>query len=120
MLLGLIRLDQGVAVNVLKKFGISLENLRLEIEKQIGTGPDPKVAGSFPFTPRVKKVIALAQKEARKLNHTYVGTEHILLGLLLEGGGVAAKILRASNVRTEEARKEILNELDPNYDPKSH
>jgi ATP-dependent Clp protease ATP-binding subunit ClpC len=75
-----------VAVNVLRRFGLDLETVRLEVEKQVGTGPEQKMLGNIPYTPRVKKVLALAQKEARALNHTYVGTEHILLGLLREGG----------------------------------
>src|SRR2546430_2423574 len=89
LLLGLIKLGQGVAVNVLQKLGLDLETVRMEVEKQVGTGPDQKMIGNIPYTPRVKKVLALAAKEAKALNHTYVGTEHILLGLLREGEGVA-------------------------------
>jgi len=115
LLLGLIKLGQGVAVNVLQKMGLELETVRMEVEKQVGTGPDQKMIGNIPYTPRVKKVIALAQKEAKNLNHTYVGTEHLLLGLLREGDGVAAKVLRALDVDIEQARQEILKELDPNF-----
>ena len=115
LLLGLIKLGQGVAVNVLQKMGLDLETVRMEVEKQVGTGPDQKMIGNIPYTPRVKKVIALAQKEAKNLNHTYVGTEHLLLGLLREGDGVAAKVLRALDVDIELARQEILKELDPNF-----
>jgi ATP-dependent Clp protease ATP-binding subunit ClpC len=115
LLLGLIKLGQGVAVNVLQKMGLDLETVRLEVEKQVGTGPDQKMVGNIPYTPRVKKVIALAQKEAKNLNHTYVGTEHLLLGLLREGDGVAAKVLRALDVDIELCRQEILKELDPNF-----
>ena len=86
LLLGLIKLGQGVAVNVLQKMGLDLETVRMEVEKQVGTGPDQKMIGNIPYTPRVKKVLALASKEAKALNHTYVGTEHILLGLLRDGG----------------------------------
>jgi ATP-dependent Clp protease ATP-binding subunit ClpC len=114
-LLGLIKLGQGVAVNVLQKMGLDLETVRMEVEKQVGTGPDQKMIGNIPYTPRVKKVIALAQKEAKNLNHTYVGTEHLLLGLLREGDGVAAKVLRALDVDIEQCRQEILKELDPNF-----
>jgi ATP-dependent Clp protease ATP-binding subunit ClpC len=71
--------------------------------------------GNIPYTPRVKKVLALAAKEAKALNHTYVGTEHILLGLLLEGDGVASRVLKTFGVETERARQEILKELDPNF-----
>ena len=95
LLLGLIKLGQGVAVNVLQKMGLDLETVRMEVEKQTPSGPDQKMIGNIPYTPRVKKVIALAQKEAKNLNHTYVGTEHLLLGLLREGDGVAVKVLRA-------------------------
>jgi len=115
LLLGLIKLGQGVAVNVLQSMGIDLETVRLEVEKQVGSGPDQKMIGNIPYTPRVKKVIALAQKEAKNLNHTYVGTEHLLLGLLREGDGVAAKVLRALDVDIEEARQRVLKELDPNF-----
>ncbi len=115
LLLGLIKLGQGVAVNVLTKMGLDLETVRMEVEKQVGTGPDQKMIGNIPYTPRVKKVIALAQKEAKNLNHTYVGTEHLLLGLLREGDGVAAKVLRSLDVDIEVARQETLKELDPNF-----
>ena len=115
VLLGLARLGQGVAVTVLFKLGITLENLRAEIEKQVGTGPDQKMIGNIPYTPRVKKVLALATKEAKALNHTYVGTEHILLGLLREGDGVAARVLQNFGVDVEKTRAEVLKELDPNF-----
>jgi ATP-dependent Clp protease ATP-binding subunit ClpC len=115
LLLGLIKLGQGVAVNVLQKMGLDLETVRMEVEKQVGTGPDQKMIGNIPYTPRVKKVLALASKEAKALNHTYVGTEHILLGLLREGDGVAAKVLKNLDVDIEQARQEILRELDPNF-----
>ena len=115
LLLGLIKLGQGVAVNVLQRMGIDLETVRMEVEKQIGTGPDQKMIGNIPYTPRVKKVLALASKEAKALNHTYVGTEHILLGLLREGDGMAAKVLQNLDVDIEQCRQEILKELDPNF-----
>ena len=114
LLLGLIKLGQGVAVNVLQKMGLDLETVRMEVEKQVGTGPDQKMIGNIPYTPRVKKVLALAAKEAKALNHTYVGTEHILLGLLREGDGVAARVLKNLDVDIEQTRQEILKELDPN------
>ena len=115
LLLGLIKLGQGVAVNVLQKMGLDLETVRMEVEKQVGTGPDQKMIGNIPYTPRVKKVLALAAKEAKALNHTYVGTEHILLGLLREGDGVAARVLKNLDVDIEQTRQEILKELDPNF-----
>src|SRR5213595_1871907 len=117
LLLGLIKLGQGVAVNVLQKMGLDLETVRMEVEKQVGSGPETKMVGNIPYTPRVKKVLALAGKEAKALNHSYVGTEHILLGLLREGEGVAARVLKSLEVDIERTRNEILKELDPNFTP---
>src|ERR1700716_521065 len=117
LLLGLIKLGQGVAVNVLQKVGLELETVRMEVEKQVGSGPETKMVGNIPYTPRVKKVLALAGKEAKALNHSYVGTEHILLGLLREGEGVAARVLKSLEVDIERTRNEILKELDPNFTP---
>ena len=116
LLLGLIKLGQGVAVNVLQKMGLDLETVRMEVEKQVGSGPDTKVSGNIPYTPRVKKVLALAGKEAKALHHSYVGTEHILLGLLREGDGVAARVLKSLDIDLERARNEVLKELDPNFE----
>ncbi|RRJ97668.1 ATP-dependent Clp protease ATP-binding subunit [Opitutaceae bacterium TAV4] len=115
ILLGLIKLGQGVAVSVLQKMGLDLETVRAAVEKQVGTGQETKSQGSIPYTPRVKKVLALAGKEAKALNHSYVGTEHILLGLLREGEGVAARVLKALEVDIERVRQEILRELDPQF-----
>src|SRR5216117_2553212 len=117
LLLGLIKLGQGVAVNVLQKMGLDLETVRMEVEKQVGSGPETKMVGNVPYTPRVKKVLALAGKEAKALNHSYVGTEHILLGLLREGEGVAARVLKTLELDIERTRNEILKELDPNFTP---
>ncbi len=115
LLLGLIKLGQGVAVNVLQRMGLDLENVRQEVEKEVRGGAEGKVSGNIPYTPRVKKVLSLAAKEAKALNHTYVGTEHILLGLLREGDGVAAKVLKNLDVDIELCRQEILKELDPGF-----
>ncbi len=117
VLLGLLALGQGVAVNVLQKMGLDLETVRLEVEKAVNVGPETKTVGNVPFTPRAKKVLALAGSEARALNHAYVGTEHILLGLLREGEGVAARVLKNLNVDLEKTRIEIMKELDPNFEP---
>ena len=117
LLLGLIKLAQGVAVNVLQKMNLDLETVRMEVEKQVGSGPETKMVGNIPYTPRVKKVLALAGKEAKSLSHSYVGTEHILLGLLREGEGVAARVLKNLEVDIERTRNEILRELDPNFTP---
>ena len=115
LLLGLINLGQGVAVNVLQKMGLDLQTVRSAVEKQVGVGPESKPSGNVPYTPRVKKVLALAGKEAKSLNHSYVGTEHILLGLLREGEGVAARVLKSLEVDIDNCRNEILSELDPNF-----
>lgn len=115
LLLGLIKLGQGVAVNVLQKMGLDLETVRFEVEKHVPSGPSQKIIGTIPYTPRVKKVLNLASKEAKQLSHTYVGTEHILLGLLREGDGVAAKVLKTLDVDIEQTRQEVLRELDPNF-----
>ncbi len=115
LLLGLIKLGQGVAVNVLQRMGLDLEMVRQEVEKEVRGGGEGKVSGNIPYTPRVKKVLSLAAKEAKALNHTYVGTEHILLGLLREGDGVAAKVLKNLDVDIEQCRQEILKELDPGF-----
>src|SRR6266481_1293323 len=117
LLLGLIKLGQGVAVNVLQKMGLDLERIRMEVEEHVGSNPETNMIGNIPYTPRVKKVMALAGKEAKALNHSYVGTEHILLGLLREGEGVAARVLKSLEVDPARTRNEILKELDPNFRP---
>ncbi len=117
LLLGLIKLGQGVAVNVLERMGLELEAVRMEVEKEVGSSPPQKSAGNIPYTPRVKKVLALANKEAKALNHSYVGTEHLLLGLLREGEGVAARVLKRLDVDIQRTRNEILAEIDPNFSP---
>ena len=117
VLLGLIKLGEGVAVNVLQKMGLDLERVRMEVEKHVGPPPETKMIGNIPYTPRVKKVLALAGKEAQALHHSYVGTEHILLGLLREGEGVAARVLKSLEVDPARTRNEILKELDPNFTP---
>ena len=115
VLLGLIKLGQGVAVSVLQRMGLDLESVRMEVEKEVGTGPDTKSSTNIPYTPRVKKVLALANKEAKQLNHSYVGTEHILLGLLREGEGMAARVLTSLSVDLQTTRNEVLAEIDPNF-----
>lgn len=117
LLLGIIKQNVGVAVNVLTALGIDLQKLRDEVEKQVGPGMGQKVVGNVPYTPRVKKALALAAKEAKALYHLYVGTEHILLGLLREGDGVAARVLASQGLTVEVVRQHVLRELDPNYLP---
>jgi ATP-dependent Clp protease ATP-binding subunit ClpA len=118
LLLGLIRLGEGCAVNALKKMGVNLEEVRDEIANAIGIGPEQnRTPGTIEYTPRVKKVLALAAKEAKALQHSYVGTEHLLLGFLREGDNVAARVLRNHDVEPEIAREFVLRELDPNFTP---
>ena len=93
ILLGLIREGEGVAAAVLQKLGLSPEKIRLEVEKLVQSGPSTMVSGDIPFTPKAKKVIELAMEEARSLGHNYIGTEHLLLGLIREGEGVASQVL---------------------------
>ena len=116
ILLGLIALGHGVAINALQSVGVDFDSVKLEIEKAAGTGPETKTIGNIPFTPRAKKVLALSANEARNLGHSYVGTEHILLGLLREGEGIAARVLENLGVDLEEIRFEIMKTLDPEYD----
>jgi hypothetical protein len=117
VLLGLLELGSGVAVNVLKNQGLGTDVIRKEIEKHIGTGPQQQIIGHIQFTPRVMKVIELAAKEAKALSHTYIGTEHILLALLRENGGTASRALISLGLNAAKTRKEILKELDPNFKP---
>ncbi len=117
LLLGLIKLSQGVAVEALKAMGLDLDTVRIEVEKHSGPGQDTMQEGDPPVTPRLRRVIELAAKEARSLNYNYIGTEHLLLGLLREGDGVAAKVLRSLNIEIDAVRNEVMKALDPNYLP---
>jgi ATP-dependent Clp protease ATP-binding subunit ClpC len=117
ILLGLIKLGQGVAIIVLKQSGLDLDALCLEIEKQAGSDSQSNTAANVSYTAGVKKALALATKEARALHHTCIGTEHLLLGLLREGEGVAARVLKQFKVDLEKTRQAILKELDPNFSP---
>ncbi len=112
ILLGLIKLGEGVAVNVLRRMGLDFETVRIEVEKAVGTGPETKMIGELPLTSRAKKVIEYAVTEAKNLHHSYIGTEHLLLGLLREGEGVAARILKNLDINLDEVRAEILAELE--------
>src|SRR5918992_66944 len=111
ILLGLIKEGSGVAANVLKNLEVDLRKIRLEVEKLVQSGPDMVTMGKLPQTPRAKKVIEYSMEEARNLNHNYVGTEHILLGLLREQEGVAAQVLMNLGLKLEEVREEVLNLL---------
>src|SRR5215813_6689657 len=118
ILLGLVKEGSGVAANVLKNLDIDLRKIRLEVEKIVQTGPGggQVVQGKLPHTPRAKKVIEYAIDEARNLNHNYVGTEHLLLGLLREQEGVAAQVLMNLGLRLEDVREEVLNLLGHNME----
>lgn len=112
ILLGLLKLGQGIAVNVLRNLNVDYEIVRAEVEKIVGFGPEIQIYGDPALTGKVKKVIEFANEEATQLNHNYVGTEHLLLGLLRQTDGVAAQVLENLNVNLKEIRKEILKELE--------
>ncbi|MCH9627224.1 MAG: Negative regulator of genetic competence ClpC/MecB [Chlamydiales bacterium] len=112
ILLGLLKLGQGVAVNVLRNLGLDFETVRQEVERLVGYGPEIQVYGDPALTGRVKKVFEYANEEASNLGHNYVGTEHLLLGLLRQTDGVAAQVLENLNVDLQEVRKEVLKELE--------
>lgn len=116
VLLGLISLGSGVAANVLIKEGFTLEAVRQEIEKYCGNNPEQIILGHLPYTPRVRKIIDRAEKEAESFRHTFLGTEHLLLALLAENESPANLILKRLGMDTEQIRKEIQMELDPNFD----
>jgi ATP-dependent Clp protease ATP-binding subunit ClpC len=111
ILLGLVKEGSGVGATVLKNLDVDIKKLRLEVEKFVKSGPDMVTMGKLPQTPRAKKVIEYAIEEARSLNHNYVGTEHILLGLLRESEGIAAQVLMSLGLKLEEVRQEVLNLL---------
>ena len=111
MLLGLVKEGTGVAANVLKNLDVDLRKIRLEVEKLVQSGPEMITMGKLPQTPRAKKVIEYSMEEARQLAHNFVGTEHILLGLLREQEGVAAQVLMNLGMKLEDVREEVLNLL---------
>jgi ATP-dependent Clp protease ATP-binding subunit ClpC len=117
ILLGLVKEGSGVGANVLKNLDVDLRKVRLEVEKLVKSGPDMVTMGKLPQTPRAKKVIEYAIEEARNLNHNYVGTEHLLLGLLREHEGVAAQVLMNLGLKLEEVREEVLNLLGAGVEP---
>jgi ATP-dependent Clp protease ATP-binding subunit ClpC len=111
ILLGLVKEGSGVGANVLKNLGVDLRKVRLEVEKLVKSGPEMVTMGKLPQTPRAKRVIEYAIEEARNLNHNYVGTEHLLLGLLREQDGVAAQVLMNLGLKLDDVREEVLNLL---------
>src|SRR5437660_4431991 len=116
ILRGLVKEGSGVAANVLKNLDVDLRKIRLEVEKILQAGPDMVTMGKLPQTPRAKKVIEYSIEEARNLNHNYVGTEHLLLGLLREQEGVAAQVLMNLGLKLEDVREEVLNLLGHNME----
>jgi ATP-dependent Clp protease ATP-binding subunit ClpC len=117
ILLGLVKEGSGVGATVLKNLDVDIKKLRLEVEKLVKSGPDMVTMGKLPHTPRAKKVIEYAIEEARSLNHNYVGTEHLLLGLLRETEGIAAQVMMNLGLRLEDVRQEVLNLLGAGVDP---
>ncbi|MEP0845492.1 MAG: NDP-hexose 4-ketoreductase, partial [Phycisphaerae bacterium] len=117
ILLGLVKEGSGVGANVLKNLGVDLRKVRLEVEKLVKSGPEMVTMGKLPQTPRAKRVIEYAIEEARNLNHNYVGTEHLLLGLLREQDGVAAQVLQNLGLKLEDVREEVLNLLGAGVEP---
>ena len=113
LLMAMIKLGQGVAINVLERLGLNMDQLQSDIDAVMTPSQETQAYGSIPYTPRVKKILAFASKEAKRLNHAYVGTEHILLGILGEGEGLAAQILERSGVDIERARQEVIAEIEP-------
>jgi len=115
LLLGLIKVKRGIAIGVLRKLGLDLESVRLEVERQAEDELAGKMVWNIPFTPQVRSVLARAENEAENLNHSYVGTEHILLGILGESEGAAVRVLKHLNVTIERVRELVLTELDPDF-----
>ncbi|HEU0003776.1 MAG TPA: Clp protease N-terminal domain-containing protein [Ktedonobacteraceae bacterium] len=117
LLLGLIREGEGVAAETLRSFDVDLEKIRQAVEGIIGRG-DRVVSGEIGLTPRAKKVIELAVSEAQLLNHHYVGTEHLLLGLIREGDGIGARVLESFGLNLQEVRAKILQLLNAENPPR--
>ncbi len=117
LLLGLLALGDGVAVNVLQERGVNLDALRLEVEKSCGQGDSTMQAGELSLTSALGKVLDLAEAEAKAMNYNFIGTEHLLLGLLCEGSSQAARMLRNFGLDAAEIRQAVLKALDPNYLP---
>ncbi|HWC10321.1 MAG TPA: Clp protease N-terminal domain-containing protein [Acidimicrobiales bacterium] len=111
LLLALVHEGEGVAARALEQLGISLEAVRTQVEEIIGTGGSSP-SGQVPFTPRAKKVLELSLREARQLGHSYIGTEHILLGLVREGEGVAAMVLVKMGAELGRVRAQVMEVLE--------
>jgi ATP-dependent Clp protease ATP-binding subunit ClpC len=118
VLLGLIRDGEGIATAVLQRLGLRLENVKAEVERALAGFPKTLTFGEVPFTPQAKRVLELSIEEARQLGHNYIGTEHLLLGLMKEGQSIAAKILESLGARLDEVRQETLALLGDQYYPR--
>ena len=112
LLLGLLREEEGLAAHVLESFEITVEEVRAQVARIVGQG-DEVATGQIPFTPRSKKVLELSLREALDLGHNYIGTEHVLLGLVRENDGIAARILLGFDADAEKVRNELLRRLSP-------
>ncbi len=117
LLLGLLALNEGVAVNILNSMGLNLAALRLEVEKCCGTGAETVTSGELPFTPRLRKVMAIAAEEALAMHYNFIGTEHLLLAILREGSSQAARVMRNLKVDLEAVREAVIKTLDSEYLP---
>ena len=120
VLLGLVKEGSGVAANVLKNMNVDLKKIRVEIEKIVKNGPSTVTMGQLPFTPRAKKVLELSLEEASNLGHNYIGTEHLLLGLIRENDGIAAQVLMNLGIKLEDVREEVLEFLGAELPPESN
>ena len=120
LLLGLLALNEGVAVEVLRELGLNLQQFRLEVERCCGTGGETRTEGHLPFTPALRRVLALAAREAQAMNYNFIGTEHLLLALLRDTDSPAARVLRNLNLRPEEVRRLVLKNLDADFLPEGN
>ena len=111
LLLGLLREEEGIAARVLASLDITVEDVRTQVARIVGQGDEQTVTGQIPFTPRAKKVLELSLREANRLGHNYIGTEHILLGLIREGEGVAAQVLVKLGADLNRVRQQVLQLL---------
>ena len=117
LLLGLLALDEGVAIDALRSIGLNLDKLRMEVEKTCGFGGATQTQGMLPVTPRLRRIFELAAREAQSMNYNFVGSEHLLLALLREGEGRAARVLKNLNVTPEEVRRAVVRNLDSDFLP---
>ena len=117
LLLGLLSLDEGVAIDALKSLGLNLAKLRMEVEKTCGVGGATQTQGVLPVTPRLRRILELAAREAQSMNYNFVGTEHLLLALLREGEGRAARVLKNLDITPDEVRRAVVRNLDSDFLP---